>query len=376
MRLIPIVPFSIVCYAAGAARVPLWRFVWTTAVGYLPITAISVYFGTRLEGLSLTDPLVIGTAAGLLALLAGRALGDAAPGRRPRRALRPQPTRLTRKRKTAGGAVDVAGGVAAADLDHVPARRAKRRESRRPQKRSRPRSTLQTKVTPASLEREAEDGADAAAAGADQLRRVLGDATCGAPGVDREGGDAAAPARPARSTPLTAMPWVPSASAAGTANGEAQGCGAPPSIAQVKATGRLALNSIAGRRSRLERRRRLGDRDRRRQSQRGDGAVGVDQAGADGVGPEGADRARGRGQRGAHLRRRRRRVGLAHQRRDRGRVRRRRRGAAEAPDARCSRRAKKVVAPQSVAARSGLAIDLRAIARRRRRARRPGRSSA
>lgn len=69
MRLIPILPFSIVSYAAGAARVPLWRFVWTTAVGYIPITAISVYFGTRLEGLSLTDPLVIGSAAALLALL-------------------------------------------------------------------------------------------------------------------------------------------------------------------------------------------------------------------------------------------------------------------------------------------------------------------
>jgi len=69
MRLIPILPFSIVSYAAGAARVPLGRFVWTTVVGYLPITAISVYFGTRLEGLSLTDPLVIGSGLALLALL-------------------------------------------------------------------------------------------------------------------------------------------------------------------------------------------------------------------------------------------------------------------------------------------------------------------
>ena len=69
MRLIPIVPFSLVSYAAGAARVPLWRYVWTTLVGYLPITALSVYFGTRLEGLSLTDPLVLGSAAALLALL-------------------------------------------------------------------------------------------------------------------------------------------------------------------------------------------------------------------------------------------------------------------------------------------------------------------
>lgn len=70
MRLIPILPFSLVSYAAGAARVPTWRFVWTTAVGYLPITALSVYFGTRLEGLSLTDPLVFGSAAVLLLLLA------------------------------------------------------------------------------------------------------------------------------------------------------------------------------------------------------------------------------------------------------------------------------------------------------------------
>ncbi|HEX7244948.1 MAG TPA: VTT domain-containing protein [Solirubrobacterales bacterium] len=69
VRLIPIVPFSLVSYAAGAARVPLWRFAWTTVVGYLPLTALAVYFGTRLEGLSLTDPLVLGSAAALLALL-------------------------------------------------------------------------------------------------------------------------------------------------------------------------------------------------------------------------------------------------------------------------------------------------------------------
>lgn len=69
MRLIPIVPFSLSSYAAGAAHVPIWRFVWTTTVGYLPITAISVYLGSRLEGLSVTDPLVLGSAAALCALL-------------------------------------------------------------------------------------------------------------------------------------------------------------------------------------------------------------------------------------------------------------------------------------------------------------------
>jgi uncharacterized membrane protein YdjX (TVP38/TMEM64 family) len=48
-RLIPVLPFSLVSYAAGAARVPAWRFIWTTGLGYLPITAISVYFGTKLD---------------------------------------------------------------------------------------------------------------------------------------------------------------------------------------------------------------------------------------------------------------------------------------------------------------------------------------
>jgi uncharacterized membrane protein YdjX (TVP38/TMEM64 family) len=70
VRLIPIVPFSLAGYAAGAARVPLWRFMWTTLVGYMPITALAVYFGTRLEGLSLTDPLVFGSAIALIVLLA------------------------------------------------------------------------------------------------------------------------------------------------------------------------------------------------------------------------------------------------------------------------------------------------------------------
>jgi uncharacterized membrane protein YdjX (TVP38/TMEM64 family) len=69
VRLIPIVPFSLAGYAAGAARVPVWRFVWTTLVGYMPITALAVYFGTRLEGMSLTDPLVLGSALALLVLL-------------------------------------------------------------------------------------------------------------------------------------------------------------------------------------------------------------------------------------------------------------------------------------------------------------------
>jgi uncharacterized membrane protein YdjX (TVP38/TMEM64 family) len=38
-RLIPIVPYSLVGYVAGAAEVPLWRFAWTTVVGSIPLCA-------------------------------------------------------------------------------------------------------------------------------------------------------------------------------------------------------------------------------------------------------------------------------------------------------------------------------------------------
>ena len=59
-RLIPIMPFSIVGYVAGAARVPLWRYTWTTAIGFLPLCAALVYAGERLESLTIDDPIVIG----------------------------------------------------------------------------------------------------------------------------------------------------------------------------------------------------------------------------------------------------------------------------------------------------------------------------
>jgi uncharacterized membrane protein YdjX (TVP38/TMEM64 family) len=69
LRLLPIVPFSLISAAAGAARVPFGRYCWTTAVGFLPITALAVYLGTRLEGIRFTDPAVIGAIAGILVLL-------------------------------------------------------------------------------------------------------------------------------------------------------------------------------------------------------------------------------------------------------------------------------------------------------------------
>lgn len=73
MRLIPIIPFSFFSYVAGSAEVPFWRFVWTTAVGYIPITALFVYLGSRLEELSLTDPFLwLGVVALIVALLVSK----------------------------------------------------------------------------------------------------------------------------------------------------------------------------------------------------------------------------------------------------------------------------------------------------------------
>jgi uncharacterized membrane protein YdjX (TVP38/TMEM64 family) len=57
-RLIPVVPFSLMCYAAGAAGVRVWQFSWTTVVGFLPLTAAVAYLGSQAKSLSLSDPIL------------------------------------------------------------------------------------------------------------------------------------------------------------------------------------------------------------------------------------------------------------------------------------------------------------------------------
>jgi uncharacterized membrane protein YdjX (TVP38/TMEM64 family) len=55
---------------AGAARVPLWRFTWTTVVGFLPLTVVITLLGSRLEDLSLRDPVLWLALVPLLVLVA------------------------------------------------------------------------------------------------------------------------------------------------------------------------------------------------------------------------------------------------------------------------------------------------------------------
>jgi uncharacterized membrane protein YdjX (TVP38/TMEM64 family) len=68
-RLVPVVPFSLTGYVAGAARVPLGRFAWTTVVGFMPQTLVFVLLGSRLGELSLTDPLLYAALVPFAALL-------------------------------------------------------------------------------------------------------------------------------------------------------------------------------------------------------------------------------------------------------------------------------------------------------------------
>ena len=69
-RLIPVVPYNVVSYAAGATRVPIGRFTWTTAVGVIPLTALTALLGQRLQEPRFDDPVLWAILAGVLALLA------------------------------------------------------------------------------------------------------------------------------------------------------------------------------------------------------------------------------------------------------------------------------------------------------------------
>ncbi|MGN7308666.1 TVP38/TMEM64 family protein, partial [Bacillus subtilis] len=48
IRLIPLISFNLINYALGLSRISLWRFTWTTAVGILPGTVLSVVFGSSI----------------------------------------------------------------------------------------------------------------------------------------------------------------------------------------------------------------------------------------------------------------------------------------------------------------------------------------
>ncbi len=83
LRLIPLVPFSLMCFVCGIGRVPLPRYTWTTLVGMLPQLVLITLVGSRLEHARLTDPLLWAPALGMICLVL---LGPAVLRRRRRTA--------------------------------------------------------------------------------------------------------------------------------------------------------------------------------------------------------------------------------------------------------------------------------------------------
>jgi len=78
-RLVPVISFNLINYAARVLGVGWWRFLWTTSLGILPITVASVTLGHQLTG-PMWDAWLAGSAL-LLALYRGwRWYGTRRPG--------------------------------------------------------------------------------------------------------------------------------------------------------------------------------------------------------------------------------------------------------------------------------------------------------
>ena len=51
-RLIPVISFNLINYAAGLTRISWWTFAWATGVGILPLTVLMVVMGHHIQSLA------------------------------------------------------------------------------------------------------------------------------------------------------------------------------------------------------------------------------------------------------------------------------------------------------------------------------------
>jgi uncharacterized membrane protein YdjX (TVP38/TMEM64 family) len=51
-RLVPVVAFNLINYAAGLTSISWWTFIWTTGLGILPLTVLMVSMGDQMHYLS------------------------------------------------------------------------------------------------------------------------------------------------------------------------------------------------------------------------------------------------------------------------------------------------------------------------------------
>ena len=59
-RLIPVIAFNLINYAAALTEISWWTFLWATAIGILPLTALSAILGDRMLTMPLWGWLLLG----------------------------------------------------------------------------------------------------------------------------------------------------------------------------------------------------------------------------------------------------------------------------------------------------------------------------
>jgi uncharacterized membrane protein YdjX (TVP38/TMEM64 family) len=69
VRAIPVMPINLLSYAAGLARMPVWRFTWTTVAGLAPQFGLPIYAGSQARDVSVTDPTIWGSGLAWVALI-------------------------------------------------------------------------------------------------------------------------------------------------------------------------------------------------------------------------------------------------------------------------------------------------------------------
>jgi uncharacterized membrane protein YdjX (TVP38/TMEM64 family)/copper chaperone CopZ len=106
VRLLPVIPFNLVDYAAGALRLSWWKFSWTTAVGILPWSALMTVGGTQVLPAVRGEVAALVLLAGLGALLVG-AIWLGHRHFRPRAAVASRPARPGVMDETSTGDHDV-----------------------------------------------------------------------------------------------------------------------------------------------------------------------------------------------------------------------------------------------------------------------------
>ena len=62
-RFVPVISFNLINYAAGLTKISWWSFTWATGLGILPLTALMVVMGDRIETITWEMWLLFGLGA-------------------------------------------------------------------------------------------------------------------------------------------------------------------------------------------------------------------------------------------------------------------------------------------------------------------------